>query len=61
MDYLQSIKYFPSFQARVTNRKTNIIVTDLLKPFLGNGTVNSFQRATMELCLSGLLILLVAR
>jgi hypothetical protein len=24
------------------------IVTDLLKPFLGNGSVNTFQRATME-------------
>jgi hypothetical protein len=24
------------------------IVTDLLKAFLGNGSVNTFQRATME-------------
>jgi hypothetical protein len=29
------------------------IVTDLLKAFLGNCSVNTFQRAAMELCPSG--------
>jgi hypothetical protein len=32
----------------VSYKVINDIVTDLLKAFLGNGSVNTFQRATME-------------
>jgi hypothetical protein len=40
--------YIFLYSHRCENFKSNIIVTDLLKAFLGNGSVNTFRRATME-------------
>jgi hypothetical protein len=37
------------------------IVTDLFKDFLGNGSVNTFQREKWKMCLSGRVLQFVAK
>jgi hypothetical protein len=38
----------PQKQPLLSNTHANNITTGLCNPFLGNGSVNTFQRATME-------------